>query len=648
MVYMKRRRPLLLRCVLIPCVALIPLIFVHHPVHSQQLDSSFEQFLRGLTFVKSTDGRAFVALQIQPPSAGDLQTRLANGEPGRALDGLMQTVQLGGLWPGVEGVVAPGGVAISPDGQQVVFSLDSGAYADLYVTNIDGTEPHQLTHNGELGANRAENPWWTPLDGRIFFDQQIAGVLTAHAVHSDGSELEPLLPGGYRLRLSPNSSNILYNLPAGHANSGAYAGDLLATETIKLSTNPALAEWSPSGTHIAFNHASHLFIRTMADATERRLVTANIQGAPLWSPAGKQIAFGSLSSSLHVARADGLGSLNLTGNAHDSPITPLLWSPDDRYVLYRALAEGIYVIDVVSGERHLLLALAEGDVAAAAFVLAQAANVVPMGQVAAGNGGQPAGATSGDRAAEEGRTAGRIGANSLSALGIPPWLIGVAAALLLAGLGLVSLRNLMPGLAARGADMSVGQTAPSLGAGAPMSPPKPMPQSSAPAKQPHPFHQLDPSGTLAQHGPEIADHAFIHQLQSGVAPDGQIRPVRAATRFTSYDNWLSTRQAALHELQRQAQQEGIDLNQPPQPGQPDRRKLTLAHGRYIGDGFVGQGQPLTRLADGQPVKVYGHYAQLAGIAHTTTTLHWNPESRQWEIDQHYPDANKKLGIMATA
>ncbi|MEZ4658827.1 MAG: hypothetical protein R2911_14765 [Caldilineaceae bacterium] len=388
----------------------------------------------------------------------------------------------------------------------------------------------------------------------------------------------------------------------------------------------------------------------MTEGDARKVVTANIQGAPLWSPAGMQIAFASLTNSLHVARASGLGSINLTGNAHASPITPLLWSPDGRYVLYRALAEGIYVINIVSGEKHLLFALAESDVMAAAFLPERTANVIAMGQVVVGNGDPSAGATAGDRVAGTGRVTSFFGANSLRALGIPPWLIGGAGALILVGLVLISLRNLRPGLAMRNANNSMGQptqvqnSAPDLA----ISTPESMPQPSETAKPPHPFHQLDPSGTLAQHGPELADQALIRQLQSGVAPDGAIRPVRAATRFSSYDNWLSTRQAALHELQRQAHLDGIDLSQLPRPGQPDQRKITLAHGRHIGDGFVGQGQPSTRMVGGQPVKVYGQYARLAGIAQTTTTLRWNPESRQWEIDQHYPDANKKLGITATA
>ena len=642
----KRLRLFALRFAFYLCVLLIPLVLARHPVRSQPLNRSFEQFLLGLTFVKSTDGRAFVTQRIQPSANGDLHTLLANREPGQALAGLIKSAELGGLWAGVDGVVLQDGVAISPDGKQVAFSLDSETYADLYITNLDGTEPRRLTDNLELSANRATNPWWSPLDARIFFDQQVAGVQTAMAIQSDGTELEPLWPGGYRLRLSSDGRKILYNVPVGSANEGAYVGDLFSMESTQVNAEPLLAEWSPDGRQIAFERASHLFVRAMADATERKLVTANMQGAPLWSPTGNQIAFGSLSNSLHVARVDGLGSINLTGVAHTSPVTPLLWSPDGRYVLYRALAEGIYVIDIVSGEKQLLLALAETDLLAAVF----SANQIVSAATAQNDNGasnQIRAASNGGELAVWGRMSGILDTSDSTLLGIPIGWLSVAAALFLGGILLLSLRNLAPGMNTRNAAVSPAQgkhmqpTAPNL----PMATPKPQ---SPPVKKPHPFHQLDTSGTLAQHGPEIADQALIRQLQTGVAPDGSMRPVRAATRFASYEGWLSTQQAALHELQRQAHMDGMDLSQPPQPGQPDQRKVTLAHGRYIGDGFVGQGKTATRVVGSQPVEVYGRHARLAGIAQTTTTIRWNPETRQWEIDQHYPDANKKLGITATA
>ncbi|MCB9156165.1 MAG: PD40 domain-containing protein [Caldilineaceae bacterium] len=613
-------------------------------MRSQPLNRSFAQFLLGLTFVKSTDGREFVSQRIQPPANGDLHTLLANREYGEALAGLIKSAELGGLWAGVDGVVLQDGVAISPDGKQVVFSLDSGTYADLYVTNLDGTEPRRLTDNMELGANRAANPWWSPLDARIFFDQQVAGVQTATAIQSDGTELEPLWPGGYRLRLSSDGRKILYNVPAGSPNGGAYMGDLFSMESTQVNAEPLLAEWSPDGRQIAFERTSHLFVRAMADATERKLVTANMQGAPLWSPTGNQIAFGSLDNSLHVARADGLGSINLTGAAHTSPVTPLLWSPDGRYVLYRALAEGIYVIDIVSGEKQLLLALAETDLIAAVFSANQN-TYAATAQNDNGAGKQTRAASDGGELAVLGRMAGILDASGSTLLGIPIGWLSVAAALLLGSILIFSLRNLAPGMTTRNAAVGPAHVSSAQPAASdlPMATKKPQPP---PAQKLHPFHQLDTSGTLAQHGPEIPDQALLHQLQTGVAPDGSIRPVRAATRFASYEGWLSTRQAALHELQRQAQMDGMDLSQPP-PGQPDRRKITLAHGRYIGDGFVGQGKTATRMVGGQPVTVYGQHGRLAGIAQTTTTIRWNPETRQWEIDQHYPDANKKLGITVT-
>lgn len=50
---------------------------------------------------------------------------------------------------------------VSPDGKRIVFTSDRGGDLDIWVMNIDGTHPKQLTHT--LGYDGG--PWWSP-DGK--------------------------------------------------------------------------------------------------------------------------------------------------------------------------------------------------------------------------------------------------------------------------------------------------------------------------------------------------------------------------------------------------------------------------------------------------------------------------------------------------
>jgi hypothetical protein len=76
-----------------------------------------------------------------------------------------------------------------------------------------------------------------------------------------------------------------------------------------------------------------------------------------------------------------------------------------------------------------------------------------------------------------------------------------------------------------------------------------------------------------QHGGcrfDVCDAQLEHRLRTGVAPDGKFSPAPASTRFSSYEDFLVTRDAALKKVESDF---GIDLSKPPVSGAPDSHEV---------------------------------------------------------------------------
>ncbi|UQA61369.1 type VI secretion system Vgr family protein [Polyangium aurulentum] len=146
----------------------------------------------------------------------------------------------------------------------------------------------------------------------------------------------------------------------------------------------------------------------------------------------------------------------------------------------------------------------------------------------------------------------------------------------------------------------------------------------------------DGGHSIARHGPEVPLAGLEQRLKIGIAHDGVLSPTSASTRFSSYREWVKTREDALRAIEAR---EGIDLKQPPLPGQPTRYDIRLEHNRPIDDGYVGLGAG-TRVTDasGRRFRVFSATQPVARLTRTRTTVSWNETSRRWEVRQHYPDA----------
>jgi Tol biopolymer transport system component len=199
--------------------------------------------------------------------------------------------------------------AWSADGSQLAYS-SSGADADVWVINADGTGDHDVSNDPD-GPDI--QPAWSPDGMQIaFVKQNFDGTSAIWVMDSDG--------GNQRQLTDDSSINVRPN-------------------------------WSPDGTKIAFpsSRSGSFELYTIAsDGTNRRRLTFtdSIQeDNPNWSPDGSMLAFdacmsptypcpGSPNNEIFSMRADGSGRRRLT-NDPSIDANPA-WSPDGTQIVFRS------------------------------------------------------------------------------------------------------------------------------------------------------------------------------------------------------------------------------------------------------------------------------------------------------------------------
>jgi dipeptidyl aminopeptidase/acylaminoacyl peptidase len=79
--------------------------------------------------------------------------------------------------------------AYSPDGKKIVFVSDRSGKLELWLSDYDGTEVHQLTNFKGSGVG---SPHWSPDGRRIVFDATLQSQSAVWLMNSDGSEMHRL------------------------------------------------------------------------------------------------------------------------------------------------------------------------------------------------------------------------------------------------------------------------------------------------------------------------------------------------------------------------------------------------------------------------------------------------------------------------
>jgi Tol biopolymer transport system component/putative hemolysin len=183
--------------------------------------------------------------------------------------------------------------AWSPDGQQIAFTSRRDGNNEIYVMNVDGSNPFRLTE--QAGDDFA--PSWSPDGSQIAFvsdRDQSPGIYDLYIMNADGSEIRRL------------------------------------TSDTAIDYSPA---WSPDGKMIAFRShhdgPADIYLINVDGNNLRNLTNDPADDwAPSWSPDGSLIAFQTNRDGnweIYVMNADGTQPVNLTNDLADDQLP--YWQP---------------------------------------------------------------------------------------------------------------------------------------------------------------------------------------------------------------------------------------------------------------------------------------------------------------------------------
>lgn len=202
--------------------------------------------------------------------------------------------------------VPGGGHNISPDGKKIVISayqepVDPKEGPDIWVINLDGSNPLRLTHDGLVEGY----PCWSPDGQWIAFKDRHAkhegeGYEAIYIVAATGGEIKQVtaetdIVGNGAIAFSPDGTNITFfsdgkikNIPLEGGQQKVVVGN------VKFGRHSHMA-YSPDGLKIAYNIDGKIWIRKIDDGGTEELETGlspNVQISEFsWSPNGEKIAF---------------------------------------------------------------------------------------------------------------------------------------------------------------------------------------------------------------------------------------------------------------------------------------------------------------------------------------------------------------------
>jgi Tol biopolymer transport system component len=264
------------------------------------------------------------------------------------------------------------GLAWTPDGRSLVFSVNRGGSQSLWRIPVSGGEPERVA----VAGNDPRSPTLSLRGQRLaysqsFDDTNIWRIAWPHAGDRapSGNPGSPAkLIASTRLdvapRYSPDGRRIAFVSDRAGSNREIWVCDSEGRSPVQLTAFGAAVvgspRWSPDGRRIAFDSTkagnSDIYVMSADGGAPRQLTTESSDDVrPSWSGDGRWIYFGSNRSGdwqVWKAPPEGGAAAQVTKNGGREAFE----SPDGKYVYYAKLdAPGIWRVPVEGGEETKVL-----------------------------------------------------------------------------------------------------------------------------------------------------------------------------------------------------------------------------------------------------------------------------------------------------
>ena len=307
--------------------------------------------------------RALPVLVISLAASATVVTAALGAEPGTpapaATPRLVTLDDIGAIkWPG-----AP---RVSPDGRQVVYSVDD----QVFVVPADGGTPRAVTSAG----SKASDPQWSRDGKALFFlsdraDKKYQAWQLPLDTFGEAQQLSDFDRGIETLNLSPDESQLLLTIQGKYQppqadkdkeNEGQGAAAKPEKKPEPFVIDRLHFKEDAADGYITGDRAEHLYLYDFRTKALKQITTGKYsESEGAWSPDGRRIVFASnrdpdpdvsYKADLWIVDAnntDGGQSLTRLTNDDWSKSAPA-WSPDGRSIAYVTAEDGVYGIQHVA------------------------------------------------------------------------------------------------------------------------------------------------------------------------------------------------------------------------------------------------------------------------------------------------------------